>query len=38
MSEMHAAGYPDLSLDDLIEARMHGVTAHYIREMAEAGF
>ena len=31
-------GYSDVSSDDLIAARIHGVTPEYVREIQEAGY
>jgi len=36
--ELANAGYADLSVDDLIAFKIHGVTGDYIRSMQSAGF
>lgn len=35
---LHAAGLNDISVDDLIALKIHGVTPEYIRRMRAAGF
>lgn len=37
ISELRQLGYDDLSLDKLVELRIHGVSPGFIREMAEVG-
>jgi hypothetical protein len=37
VDEMRAAGYGDLSLDELIELRTHSVDAKFVREMRDIG-
>jgi beta-lactamase regulating signal transducer with metallopeptidase domain len=37
IDEMAAAGYRDLTVDQLIEMKTQGVTGGYVRELAEAG-
>jgi len=38
VGQLAAAGYPDLSVDDLVSFKIHGVTAEYIRGLQNAGF
>jgi beta-lactamase regulating signal transducer with metallopeptidase domain/predicted metallopeptidase len=38
IEEMAAAGYPNLSADDLIALKMQGVTPEYARQIRAAGF
>ncbi len=38
ISEMAEAGYPNLSVDDLIRMKSLGVTPDFVRQMAAAGF
>jgi beta-lactamase regulating signal transducer with metallopeptidase domain len=38
IDQMAAAGYKNLTIDQLIELKMQGVTADYIRAMKEAGY
>jgi beta-lactamase regulating signal transducer with metallopeptidase domain len=37
IDEMAAAGYRDLTVDQLIELKTQGITGGYVRELAEAG-
>jgi beta-lactamase regulating signal transducer with metallopeptidase domain len=38
LEEIQAEGYRDLTVDQLISMKIHGVTAEYIRQMHTAGF
>ena len=38
IDQLSAAGYKDLSVDDLISFKIHGVSAEYIRSLQAAGF
>ena len=37
IEEMASAGYRDLTVDQLVSLKVQGVTAEYVRELAEAG-
>ena len=38
IGEIAAAGFPDLSIDDLIAFKIHGITGDYIRSVQATGF
>ena len=38
IDQLSAAGYKDLSVDDVISFKIHGVSAEYIRSLQAAGF
>ena len=38
LASLAAAGYTNLSVDEIIEMRNQGITGQYMKEMSEAGF